>query len=108
MLTRDYIYLADPAGTVMRVDSLKACVLSTPSDYASEGRRSRETRSLIICLIASSGVSVCSETTEKAGRALMEMLKRKNSAIDTNQGRVMPEGEFEDYEDSLERENNSH
>lgn len=92
LLTRDYIYLADPAQTVIRVDSLKACCFSDYTYYIKVGNSNKKVHNLAICLIASNGVSVLSDTTEKAGQALIELLKERNSAIDTNGGNVLPEG----------------
>ena len=97
LLTRDYIYLADPAQTVMRVDSLRACCFSDYTYYIDVGKRHKKIHCLAICLIASNGVSVLSDTTEEAGQALMELLSQRNSAIDTNGGKVLPEGAFESY-----------
>lgn len=98
LLTRDYIYLADPAQTVMRVDSLKACCFSDYTYYIDTGKHHKKIHCLAICLIASNGVSVLSDTDEKAGRALMAILKERNSAIDTNDGNVLPEGELDGYQ----------
>lgn len=97
LLTRDYIYLADPAQTVMRVDSLRACCFSDYTYYINTGKRHKKIHSLMLCLIASNGVSVLSDTTEEAGKALMELLKQRNSAIDTNGGKVLPENAFDSY-----------
>ena len=95
LLTRDYIYLADPAQTVMRVDSLKACCFSDYTYYIDTGKHHKKIHCLAICLIASNGVSVLSDTTEEAGQALMAILKERNGAIDTNDGNVLPEGELD-------------
>lgn len=97
LLTRDYIYLADPAQTVMRVDSLKACCFSDYTYYIDTGKHHKKIHCLAICLIAPGGVSVLSDTTEEAGRALMDLLKQRNNAIDTNEGRVLPENELDSY-----------
>lgn len=98
LLTRDYIYLGDPAQTVIRVDSLKSCCFSDYTYYVKVGKSTRKVHNLAICLIASNGVSVLSDTTEEAGRALIELLKERNHAIDTNGGMVLPEGAaFDDY-----------
>lgn len=98
LLTRDYIYLADTAQTVMRVDSLKACCFTEYTYYVSAGNKTKKIRNLAICLIASNGLSILSDTTEKAGRALIDILKERNSAIDTNDGMIVPEGkEFDAY-----------
>lgn len=97
LLTRDYIYLADPAQIVMRVDQLKACCFYEYTYYVNTGKSSKKISCLGIYLIASNGVSVLSDTTEKAGKALMALLKERNSAIDTNGGKVLPEGAFDEY-----------
>jgi len=97
LLTRDYIYLADPAQTVLRVDSLRACCFSDYTYYITVQNRHKKVHNLIIYLLASNGVSVTSDTTEKAGQALMALLLERNSSIDTNGGQVLPEGEVEDY-----------
>ena len=97
LLTRDYIYLADPAQTVMRVDTLRACCFSDYTYYINTGKHSKKIHCLAICLIASNGVSVLSDTTEEAGQALIELLKQRNSTIDTNDGRVLPEQAFDSY-----------
>lgn len=97
LLTRDYIYLADPAQTVIRVDALKACCFSDYTYYINTGKSHKKIHCLAICLIASNGVSVRSDTTEKAGQALMALLKERNSEIDTNKGKVVAEGALDDY-----------
>lgn len=97
LLTRDYIYLADPAQTVMRVDSLRSCCFSDYTYYVNVGNRTKKVHDLAIYLLASNGVSVRSDVTEKAGQALMELLLERNGSIDTNGGQVLPEGDVDDY-----------
>ena len=97
LLTRDYIYLADPAQIVMRVDQLRACCFYEYSYYINTGKSSKKIRCLAVQLLASNGVSVLSDVTEQAGKALMALLKQRNGAIDTNGGRVLPEGAFDEY-----------
>lgn len=97
LLTRDYIYLSDAAQIVIRVKDLKACCFSEYTYYINTGKISKKIHCLAICLIASNGVSVLSDITEKAGQALMALLKERNNAIDTNDGKVLPEGAFDSY-----------
>ncbi len=97
LLTRDYVYLADPAQTVMRVEDLRACCFSDYTYYVNVGNHSKKIHCLAIYLIASNGVSVLSDTTREAGEALMALLKERNNAIDTNNGTVLPEGEVDAY-----------
>ena len=101
LLTRDYIYLADPAQTVIRVDSLKACCFSDYTYYIRTGKRHKKIHCLAIYLLASNGVSVLSDTTEKAGQALMSILLERNGSINTNGGKVLPESEVDDYKTRL-------
>lgn len=103
LLTRDYIYLADPAQTVIRVDSLKACCFSDYTYYISTGKLQKKVHCLAIYLLASNGVSVLSDTTEKAGQALIDILQERNSAIDTNDGKVLAESEMDDYKKQMLR-----
>ena len=88
LLTRDYIYLADPRQTVIRIADLKACCFENYTYYVNNKR----IYNLGIRLIASNGATSFSDTTQKAGIALMEMLTERNSAIDTNGGNVLQEG----------------
>ncbi len=97
LLTRDYIYLADPAQTVFRVDSLRACCFSDYTYYISTGNRHKKIHCLAIYLLGANGVSVLSDTTEKAGRALMALLLERNGSIDTNGGKVLAESEMDGY-----------
>lgn len=97
LLTRDYIYLADPAQTVFRVDELKACCFTEYSYYVTVGNRSKKVYDLAIYLLAANGVSVCSDVTVNAGRALMELLLERNGSIDTNDGNSVPEDDLDDY-----------
>ena len=97
LLTRDYIYLADPALIVMRVKDVRACCFNDYTYYIDTGKHHKKIHCLAICLIAPGGVSVLSDTTEEAGRALMDLLKQRNNAIDTNEGRVLPENELDSY-----------
>lgn len=101
LLTRDYIYLADPAQTVMRVDSLKACCFSDYTYYMDTGKYHKKIHCLAICLIAANGVSVLSDTTEEAGHALIALLRQRNSTIDTNDGQVLPENAFDSYKNRV-------
>lgn len=97
LLTRDYIYLADPSQTVMRVDSLRACCFSDYTYSIDAGNHRKKIHCLAIYLIASNGASVLSDTTKEAGEALMALLTQRNSAIDTNSGNVLPENAFDSY-----------
>lgn len=106
LLTRDYIYLADLAQTVIRVDDLRACCFGEYTYYINVGKTHKKIHCLTINLIASNGVSVFSETTEKAGLALMALLKERNSGIDTNNGGVVPEGELDYYKKKILEERN--
>ena len=107
LLTRDYIYLADPAQTVIRVDSLRACCFSDYTYHINTGNHQKKIHCLAICLIASNGVSVLSDTTEEAGQALMALLKQRNGAIDTNGGKVLPEDAFDSYKKKVLEEQQS-
>lgn len=93
LLTRDYVYLADPGQTVLRVDGLKECYLSWYSYYVTVGKIRKKVRCLAISLVGGNGVSVLSDTTGEAGRALMAMLKERNGGIDTREGEIVEEGE---------------
>ncbi len=97
LLTRDYIYLANPALIVMRVKDVRACCFNDYTYYINTGKRSKKIHGLAITLIASNGVTDTSDTTEAAGQALMALLKERNSAIDTNDGKVVPEGALDAY-----------
>lgn len=97
LLTRDYIYLADPAQTVFRVDSLKACCFTDYTYYVTVGNRSKTVHNLAIYLLGANGVSVRSDVTEQAGKALMDTLLERNGSMDTNGGNVVPEGDVDDY-----------
>ncbi|MCI9164244.1 MAG: hypothetical protein HFG59_13535 [Lachnospiraceae bacterium] len=107
LLTRDYIYLASPSQAVMRVKDLKACCFNDYTYYINTGKRSKKIHCLAVTLVSSNGNGVIdtSDTTEEAGRALMALLKERNEAIDTNDGRVLPEEALSDYiKKILERE----
>lgn len=97
LLTRDYIYLANAAPIVMRVNDLKACCFNDYTYYINTGNRSKKIHCLAVTLIASNGVTDTSDTTKEAGEALMELLKERNSAIDTNNGMVLAEGDLSAY-----------
>ena len=101
LLTRDYIYLADPSQIVMRVNDLKACCFGDYTYYINTGKHHKKIHCLVIHLIASNGISVLSDTTEAAGQALMTLLKERNNAIDTNDGKVLPERDFDNYKKSI-------
>lgn len=104
LLTRDYIYLAN-AYTVIRVDDLKACCFSEYTYYVKAGKSSKKIHNLAIYLFASNGVCTFADTTEKAGLALMALLKERNSAIDTNDGKFLPEGAaFDEYKKRILKE----
>uniref|UniRef100_UPI0040575CA9 hypothetical protein n=1 Tax=Acetatifactor sp. TaxID=1872090 RepID=UPI0040575CA9 len=93
LLTRDYIYLADPAQTVIRIKDLKVCCFEEYTYYVNN----KKVKNLAIRLIASNGVTVSSDTTQKAGLALMELLGERNPEIDTLDGKVLQEGAYMEY-----------
>ncbi len=97
LLTRDYVYLADPAQTVLRVDSLAACCFTDYTYYVTVGNRQKKVHNLAVYVLGENGVSVRSDTTEKAGRALMELLQERRPSIDVNDGKVIPEGDVDSY-----------
>lgn len=101
LLTRDYVYLADPAQIVFRIEDLRACCFSEYTYYIGDGSRRKKIHNLTICLLSSNGACASSDTTEKAGLALMELLKERNPAIDTNDGKVVPEDSFDAYKKKL-------
>ena len=80
------------------MDSLKACSFSDYTYFVNVGKRQKTVHCLAVYLLASNGVSVLSDTTRKAGEALMALLQERVSGIDTNGGRVLSEGrEMDDY-----------
>lgn len=94
LLTRDYIYIPNPAQAIFRISDLKACSFELNSYYVNN----KKIKVLLLRLIASNGVMATTDTTEEAGRALMQMLKERNDAIDTNNGNVLAEGkEVDNY-----------
>ena len=97
LLTRDYLYLADPAQIVFRVDSLRACCFTDYTYYVTTGNRNKKIHNLAIYLLASNGVSLRSDTTEEAGTALINLLLERNPAIDTNDGNILPENDEDSY-----------
>ena len=80
---------------------MKACCFGDYTYYINTGKIHKKIHSLVVYLIASNGASVLSDTTEEAGRALMALLKQRNSAIDTNEGNVLPESAFDSYKDRV-------
>lgn len=102
LLTRDYIYLADPAQTVLRVADLRACCLEMYSYMITAGtKHPKRIDNLAIRLLGANGVTVLSDTDRKAGEALIKMLLERNPAIDTNGGNVLAEGAFDSYSKQL-------
>lgn len=93
LLTRDYLYLADPRLTVFRIEDLRICCFEDSTYYLNN----KKIHSLNIRLTSSSGVTVFTDTTEEAGLALMEMLRERNSAVATFDGNVLKEGSYEEY-----------
>ena len=106
LLTRDYIYLANPSLTVMKVKDLRACCFHDYTYYANTGKHSKKIHCLAILLISSNGVTDSSVVTEKAGKALMTLLKERNDAIDTNDGKVVSEGALDAYKKKIFPEEN--
>ena len=48
-------------------------------------------------LIASNGVTVRCKCSKEAGSMFIQALAERNSKIDTNDGHILPEGEFDTY-----------
>ncbi len=97
LLTRDYIYLTDTPLVILRVDSLLACCFVLCTRNVSEGKRRKSVHNYAICLLASNGVSACSNTTAKAGYALMKLLRERRPSLDTNDGKVLAANKLKDY-----------
>lgn len=97
VLTRDYVYIADNAQTIFRIADLKACFFVYYYYYVNNKR----VTNLSIRLVSANGVTAFSDTTEKAGRALMAILLERNGSIETNGGNVMQENAFDTYYDNL-------
>ena len=48
-------------------------------------------------LIASNGVTVRCKCSKEAGSMFIQALAERNSTIDTNEGKILGEGEFDEY-----------
>lgn len=97
ILTRDYIYLADQAMTVMRRKDILCAVLVERVMYITANNKRKPVHYLCIQLVSQQGVRSQAETDIESGKALINMLLEKNPGIDTADGAVMPEKGCEQY-----------
>lgn len=97
ILTRDYIYLADAKNIVLNCCDIKGAFLVERTIYITVNNVSQPVQYLTITLISHKGIQTLAETSMEAGRALLVMLQEKNPQIDTKNGIVIKEKEYNKY-----------
>lgn len=97
ILTRDYIFLADPAMIVMKCKEILSAVLVERVMYINVNKKREPVHYLCIQLVSKQGARSQAETAIESGKALIGMLMEKNPGIDTANGAVMQEKEYESY-----------
>lgn len=97
ILTRDYIYLADPSMAVMKCRDILSAVLVERIIFINVNKRRKPVHYLCIQLVSKQGVRSQAETDLEPGKALIGMLLEKNPGIDTAGGAVIQEKEYEAY-----------
>lgn len=95
LLTRDYVYIADSAITIFRVDGLKAAVFVDNTYSVGDLRHSKTIHNLSLALISENGTAALADVTPKAGEALMELLKSRNCSIETKNGKLLSTKEYD-------------
>lgn len=97
ILTRDYIYLADPNLTVICCEDITSACLVDTVIYVGPQKNRKQIHSLNIQLLSKHGVESFAEVSPEAGKALVELLLQKYPTIDVCGNRVMTEVEYNKY-----------
>lgn len=87
ILTRDYIWLGEPRGSILKRQDIVAAGLYHWYYYMNKKR----VRSLNLALLSRNNVLVSAEVREEAGRELMKLLAEAHPAIQVHQG-ILEEG----------------
>lgn len=97
ILTRDYIYLADPNLTVIRCEDLISACLVHAVIYVGPQKNRKAVHALQIQLLSKHGVEAFAEVSPEAGKALTQLLLQKYPTIDICDGNAMTEHEYDKY-----------
>lgn len=100
ILTRDFIYLADINLTVIRCKDLVSACLTDMVIYIGEQHNRRPVHYLGIQLLSKKGAHSFAEVSPEAGNALVELLLQKYPTINTCDGRILSEKEYDEYKKS--------
>lgn len=97
VLTRDFIYLADVKNIVMKRSDIIGAFLVVRTIYITVNNTRKPVNYLTITLVSNKGVQTLAETDTESGTALLAMLQEQNPQIDTYNGGVMKEIEYNKY-----------
>lgn len=103
LLTRDYVYIADSAITIFRVDGLRAAVFVDNTYSVGDLKHPKTIHNLSLALISENGAAAFADVTRKAGEALMELLKSRNNSIETKDGKLLSAKEYDELYKSIQQ-----
>lgn len=96
-ITTDYIYFTSEPFVVIRMEDICACCMDEYSYYVGKFPHQKKVYNVAFRLIASNGITVRCHCSKEAGSMFIQALAERNSKIDTNDGHILPEGEFDTY-----------
>lgn len=104
ILTRDYIALVVGNANILKLTDLRAACLMKQS--VSLGRKASYSQVdyLLVGLIGKASTSVVAECTEEAGTALLNALKAKCPALDTQNGKILKSEEYDSLREAKFKE----
>lgn len=100
ILTRDFIYLADTNLTVIRGNDLLSACLVDKVIYTGDTNHRTPVHFLFIQLLSKNGAEALGEVSTESGAALIELLLQRYPTINTNEGRVLTEKQYDNYKKS--------
>lgn len=101
ILTNDFIYLADLNLTVIRCKDLVSACLVKSVFYIGSQQQRRPVNYLSVYLLSRNGVEAFAEVSPEAGEALLALLLEKYPTINTNEGRVLTEKEYDSFKKTI-------
>lgn len=95
ILTRDYIYLADPHHVILKIADLKAACLVRQTIKVDSMPVHKAHDFLTVMLLGRNKCRSIAECTEESGTALIRYLQEKNPGIYTADGKVISDEAFD-------------
>lgn len=94
ILTRDYIYLADPHHTIMKLSDLSAACIVMQTISVDSMPVQKKHNYLTVMLLGRNGRRSIAECSKESGAALITFLKERYPAIYTAEGNIISDEDF--------------